>query len=91
VEFEWDEAKAKSNERKHGISFKFAAKVFEDRARIERLDVDSSKGEARWATTGLIEGVEVYVVYVMRGEAIRLISARKASRYERKEYWNRKV
>jgi uncharacterized protein len=91
VEFEWDEAKAKSNERKHGVSFEFAANVFEDRARIERLDVDSSKGEARWATTGLIEGVEVYVVYVMRGEAIRLISARKASRYERKEYWNRKV
>jgi hypothetical protein len=91
VEFEWDALKAKSNERKHGVTFEFAAEVFADGDRIERLDSDSSTVEERWATTGLIEGMEVYVVYVVRGEAIRLISARRANRYEREEYWNRKV
>ena len=89
MEFEWDWAKAKSNEQKHGITFEVAAGVFEDGNRTERLDAESSEGEERWATT--IEGMEIYVVYAVRGEAIRLISARRASRYERDEYWNSKV
>ncbi|MGH9595694.1 MAG: BrnT family toxin [Edaphobacter sp.] len=91
MEFEWDASKAENNERKHGVTFEFAVGIFEDDARIERLDTDSSSVEERWATTGLIDGMEIYVVYVVRGEAIRLISARRASRYEREEYWNRKV
>jgi uncharacterized DUF497 family protein len=78
VDFEWDAAKAEINERKHGVSFEVAVGVFEDSERIERLD-------------GLIDGIEIYVVYVARGEAIRLISARRASRHEREEYWNRTV
>jgi hypothetical protein len=91
VEFEWDAIKAKSNIRKHGVAFEFAAGVFEDGDRIERIDAESSEHEERWATTGLVEGVEIYVVYAVRGEAVRLISARRASRYEREAYWNRKV
>jgi hypothetical protein len=70
VEFEWDRAKAKSNERKHGITFEVAAGVFEDGNRTERLDTDSSGSEERWATTGLMDGMEIYVVYAVRGEAI---------------------
>ena len=91
MDFEWDTSKAKSNERKHGIKFEVASAVFADDYRIERVDTDSSDSEGRWATTGLIEGMEIYVVYTVRGEAIRLISARRANRYERDEYWNRKV
>jgi hypothetical protein len=91
VEFEWDARKAESNEQKHGITFEFATRVFEDADRIDRLDADSSEEEERWAITGLVDGIEIYVVYVMRGEAFRLITARKASRHEREEYWNREV
>jgi hypothetical protein len=91
VDFAWDAAKAEINEQKHGISFEVAVEVFEDSERIERLDSESSEDEDRWATIGIIDGTEIYVVYVMRGEVIRLISARKASRYEREDYWNRKV
>jgi hypothetical protein len=91
VDFEWDASKAKSNERKHGVTFEFAVGVFADDDRIERLDADSSSTEERWATTGLIEGMEIYVVYAVRGESVRIISARRASRYEREAYWNRKA
>jgi uncharacterized DUF497 family protein len=91
VEFEWDAAKAEINERKHGISFEVAVHVFEDSERTERLDLDSSEVEERWSVTGLIDGTETYVAYVMRGEVTRLITARKANRREREEYWNREV
>jgi uncharacterized protein len=91
VDFEWDAAKAEINERKHGIPFEVAVRVFDDSERIERIDSDSSAEEERWATTGLIDGIEVYVVYAARGEAIRIISARKANRHEREEYWKRAV
>jgi hypothetical protein len=67
VEFEWDASKARSNEGKHRVTFEFAVGVFEDDDRIERLDADSSSMEERWATTGLVEGMEIYVVYVVRG------------------------
>ena len=91
MEFEWDPEKAESNERKHGLSFDVAVWVFGDVNRIERIDQDSSEEEVRWATTGLIDGTEVHVVYTVRGEVVRLITARRANRYEREEYWNRKV
>jgi uncharacterized protein len=91
VEFDWDGTKAASNLRKHGVAFEFAAGVFADVNRIERRDLDSSDDEERWATVGLIEGLEIYVVYTVRGEVVRLISARKASRYEREKYWSREV
>jgi uncharacterized protein len=91
VEFDWDRAKAESNLRKHGVSFEFAAGIFADVNRIERRDLDSSQDEERWTGIGLVEGLEIYLVYTLRGEVIRLISARRANRYEREAYWNREV
>ena len=91
MEFEWDPAKAASNERKHGIPFEVAALVFEDDERIDRLDSELSEEEERWNAIGLADGFEIYVVYTIREEVIRLISARKASRHEREEYWNREI
>jgi uncharacterized protein len=91
VEFEWDATKAAVYEKKHGISFEIAAEVFADIERVERFDLASSGTEERWATTGLVGGAEVFVVYAIHNEAVRLISARKANRHEREEYWNRKV
>jgi uncharacterized protein len=87
VEFEWDAKKAASNLRKHRISFPFAAAIFLDENRIERRD-QKDYGEDRWITIGLVDEIEIVVAYTIRGENIRLISARKANSHERKEYWN---
>jgi uncharacterized DUF497 family protein len=88
VEFEWDDEKARSNLEKHGVSFEVAKKVFEDVFRGERpSDDDAADGEERWVTTGLAGSFELVVVYAIRGNKVRVISARKAERDEREEYW----
>ena len=89
MEFEWDSRKAESNERKHGVPFAFAARVFLDERRLERADRSEDYDEDRWITLGLVDEFEIVVAYTMRDEVIRIISARKADRYEREEYWNR--
>jgi uncharacterized protein len=89
MEFEWDEEKATLNERKHGVPFRFATRVFLDETRLEWIDTRRQYGEPRWITIGLIESVEIAVAYTVRGETIRLISARKAERHEREDYWKR--
>jgi uncharacterized protein len=89
MEFEWDEEKATLNERKHGVPFRFATRVFLDENRLEWIDTRRQYGEPRWITIGLIESVEIAVAYTVRGETIRLISARKAERHEREDYWKR--
>jgi len=89
MEFEWDANKAAANLRKHGISFKDAARVFLDPARIETFDGRDAYGEDRWKTVGLVEPALLAVVYTVRGnesETIRLISARKADAHERTQY-----
>ena len=89
MDFEWDEEKAVRNERKHGVPFPFAARVFLDENRLEWADTRLPYGEPRWITIGLIDGFEIDVVFTLRGKTIRLISARKADRREREDYWNR--
>ena len=89
MEFEWDLEKAAFNERKHGVPFPFATRVFLDPNRLECADLRRSYGEPRWITIGLIEDFEITVAYTLRGDTIRLISARKAERHEREDYWNR--
>ena len=89
MEFEWDSGKSASNQRKHGISFESAVNVFLDPNRQEWPDVRHDYGEARWITTGMVESWEVVICYTMRGKTIRLISARKAARREREDYWSR--
>ena len=89
MEFEWDEEKATLNERKHSVPFRFATRVFLDENRLEWIDTRRQYGEPRWITIGLIESVEIAVAYTVRGDTIRLISARKAERHEREDYWKR--
>ena len=90
VWFEWDEAKAKSNERKHGVRFDDAMLAFADPfALVEQDRIEG--GELRWQTLGLVGGVALLLVaHTVRSEAedeiIRIISARKASRKERERY-----
>ena len=80
MEFEWDDAKAQSNLRDHGVSFSLATRVFGDVRRFERSDDRMDYGEDRWLTVGLISGAEIAVVFTARGDRIRLISARRAER-----------
>ncbi len=90
MEFEWDEKKDKANQRKHGMSFEFAAQVFLDGHRKELRD-ERSIYEDRWITIGLVDGREIIVAYTMRHDLVRLISARGADRREREDYWNGSV
>jgi uncharacterized protein len=87
LEFEWDEAKAKLNLEKHGVSFFAAAATFRNE-RLERIDDREDYREIRWIALGRA-GLEVYrVVYAWRSEnTIRIISAQKASRDERQIYY----
>jgi uncharacterized DUF497 family protein len=86
VEFEWDEPKALANYRKHGVDFADAVSVLEDALAVT-IEDDEVPGEERYVTIGtdLLERVLV-LVYTWRGDRIRLISARKASRRERRAY-----
>ncbi len=87
MEFEWDEQKAKANERKHGIDFSEAMTVFADPLSLTGYDPDHSVDEDRFITMGnSAEGRLLIVCHTDRGEVIRIISAREASRGERKDY-----
>ncbi|SRR5258708_5428630 len=88
--FEWDPAKERSNQRKHGISFAIAQHVFGDLHAFSEQDRIEG-GERRWQTLGLVGGVLLLlVVHTVQNdgddEIIRLISARRADRKERKRY-----
>jgi uncharacterized protein len=87
MEFEWDDVKDRTNQAKHGLSFTEATLVFLDQSRIETHDGDAAHTEDRWLTVGLVDGIELVVVYTIRDESIRIISARKAESYERYAYW----
>ena len=88
--FEWDDEKERTNIKKHGIDFETAAKVFADENRLEIYDEEHSEDEDRYITIGMIDNVAcvVMVVYTERGEAVRLISARKATSQERRMYYD---
>jgi uncharacterized DUF497 family protein len=84
--FEWDDAKAFSNLTKHRVEFSYAANVFLDPGRAE-LDVSRREDrETRRKVIGLIEGRLFTVVYTVRTESIRIISARRSNAMERKVY-----
>lgn len=84
--FEWDDAKAVSNQRKHEISFEQAAEAFEDpRARFI-VDIDHSEDEERFQLIGLVGGVLLLLVVFTERHAIRIISARRATKQEGKLY-----
>lgn len=83
--YEWDPDKAKRNIRKHGIAFADAVSVFFDDSAI--TVEDNNSGEVRFATLGMDAfGLVLVVVYTWRGDNIRLISARRATERERKQY-----
>ena len=87
MEFEWDKDKADLNLHKHGVSFHEAATVFADPLSITYLDPDHSLVEERYITVGTSQSEQLLIVaHTDRGDNIRIISARKATRRERKHY-----
>lgn len=94
IRFEWDEAKNLSNRRKHGVSFEEASQVFRDPLYVSVQD-RVEDGELRWQTMGRVEEVLLLTVaHTVREErddgrsveVIRIISARPATRKERRRY-----
>lgn len=90
ISFEWDETKAQANLKKHHVSFEIATRVFLDPLALTHQDrIENS--EHRWQTLGMVEGcLLLLVAHTVRheegDEIIRIISARKADKKERKHY-----
>ncbi len=87
LEFEWDPAKAALNLKDHGVSFDEATSVFRDPLSITIADPDHSYAEDRFVDLGMSHRGRLLVVsYTERGDVIRIISARDATRAEQKSY-----
>jgi uncharacterized DUF497 family protein len=92
LRFEWDEAKNRSNQRKHGVSFEEASQIFRDPLHVSVPDrIDDT--EQRWRTFGLVGDIALLVVaHAVREEGdtevVRIISARRATRSEKRRYEN---
>lgn len=86
MNFEWDEAKRIANLRKHGIDFLDVDIVFDG----DTLTVEDDRcdyGEQRFVTLGLLKGLVIAVVHTDRQNSIRIISVRRATKYEQKVYF----
>jgi len=92
LSFEWDPEKAASNAKKHGVSFELGSLAFADPHRVIQFDRVKA-GEERWHCYGRVDNVVLLVAYTERGDGqdtrIRIISARKANRRERKRKYGR--
>lgn len=87
MEFEADPVKAAQNFKKHKVSFEEAASVFGDSMAYTFADPDHSVGEARWLTFGMSgKGRVLAVIYTERRGKVRLVTARVATKHERKIY-----
>ena len=87
LQFEWDEAKATGKLRKHGVGFEKAITVFGDPQALTIFDEEHSDQEDRYVDIGRsVSGRVIVVVYTERDESIRIISGRKATSTERRQY-----
>ena len=92
MEFEWDYEKNKRNIKIHNIRFETAMNVFKDKYRLEYFDEEHSQYEERYKTIGMVNGfiTVITVIYTNRKDVIRIISARKANKEEREDYYDSK-
>jgi uncharacterized protein len=87
MQFEWDEEKGRRNQDKHGVSFTEAATALADPLAVTYADPAHSSLEDRYLTFGLsVTGTAVVVVHASRDDTIRIISARRMTSRERREY-----
>lgn len=85
-DFEWDDAKAASNEAKHGVTFGMASDAFDDPNGFDWYDEDNSNYEHRYRLLGMVEGRLIFVAFTYRDHRVRIISAREADENEQEEY-----
>lgn len=86
-EFEWDMGKAARNLAAHGVAFEQAIDAFRDLWLVEYVDDREEYGEERINLLGLCDGVILHVTYTERGDKVRIISARRATRHEQDYYY----
>ncbi len=86
MRYEWDGRKRRANLRKHGFDFLDAYRVFEG-ITLTLADDREEYDEERYVTLGLLKGVVVGIVHTERPDTIRVISMRKATRYEERKYF----
>ena len=90
--FDWDPVKARNNRRKHGVEFKLATTVFDDPFALSIPDEDHGRAEDRWVTQGRARNgmllVIVHTYHEVGADAarVRIISARRSTRHERRQY-----
>jgi uncharacterized DUF497 family protein len=92
IAFEWNEEKSLRNKGKHGVSFEEAQTVFVDDNALILHDPDHSQMEDRYVLLGLSSNLRILVVchsYRKKDTVVRIISARKATHLEQKQYWKR--
>ncbi|VAW16125.1 hypothetical protein MNBD_BACTEROID05-464 [hydrothermal vent metagenome] len=90
IKFKWDKNKAEINQKKHGVSFEEAKSIFYDDYALEFFDEENSSKEERFLMLGLSVKLRVLVACHCireRGDIIRIISVRKATKKESKYYW----
>ena len=95
MKFEWDSEKEKANRQKHKISFLEACYAFADKYMLTLYDDEHSADEDRWTTIGQSLSNKVLVVVhtyrkIKDKESVRIISARKATKHEEKQYFERR-
>ena len=88
--FEWDEEKNRANVAKHGVDFHDVRAAFSDSSALVLKDDRRDYGEDRFIVLCPVQGRLMYVAYTERGDAIRIISARRANDRERRLYEQRK-
>jgi hypothetical protein len=86
-EFEWDDDKAAENWRRHGVTFRQGAEALVDPFAIEEIDDRQDYGEERINVIAMRQGVILHVTYTPRRDRIRIISARRATKYEQDDYY----
>lgn len=87
MKYSWNEDKNRRNIERHGIAFKDAVKIFEGET-LEQEDDRFEYGEVRVYAIGIMNGLEIAVIYTDRSnDERRIISARRAEPYERRAYW----
>lgn len=85
-DFEWDHAKAATNLAKHGVSFEQARDAFDDPFAVDFVDDREDFGELRLIVIGMVESRLLVVAHTLRGDKVRIISAREAQPHERRQY-----
>lgn len=92
MEFEWDDNKAETNYRKHKVRFSEAVTIWHDENSLEMSDPEHSEKEERWIRLGFSSHARILlVVFVekVEGKTIRIVSARKANKFEQQQYVRR--